>query len=151
MPRRRSEHAERVGEWLALLRAQRGWTQKELAARVGAAGDRTVSNVETGATELAPASRPAWEQAFGLPSGSVTDAYKRGRIPEDGAAPQADRSDAIVSKAGIPDRYRRHPSVLEVLASELPDSDKVQLLKIWLTQQMAFEQTFDTLRGRAAT
>jgi transcriptional regulator with XRE-family HTH domain len=148
MPRRRSEHTERVGEWLALLRVHRGWTQKELAARVGVAGDRTISNVETGATSIAPGNRPAWERAFGLPPNTLTDAYRRGRIPPD---EPAGGTRGVVDMAGVPERYSNHPSVMEVLAaSELSDSDKVRLLQIWVTQQTAFEQTFDTLRGRAA-
>jgi transcriptional regulator with XRE-family HTH domain len=152
MPRRRSEHVERVGEWLALLRAHRGWTQRELAELVGAASDRTISNVETGATELAAASRPAWEEAYGLAAGTLTDAYRRGRIPSRAAPGQpSSETTVILDAASVPDRYRAHPSVLEVLTSvELAHQDKIQLLRIWVTQQTAFEQTFDTLRGRAA-
>lgn len=150
MANRRSEYAEQVGVWVALRRAELGLTQRELAARIsGVAGDRTVSNVETGATAIALRNRPAWEQALGWPSGSLTAAYRSGRQPTPAPSGPGPGS-ALLSQAGVSAELHAHQDVREILASNgISDRDKVTLLRVWLSQHHSLRQAVDMARRTA--
>lgn len=150
MPNRRSEHTEQVGTWVALRRAELGLTQRELAARIeGVAGDRTVSNVETGATAIALRNRPAWERALGWPTGSLTAAYRTGRMPTPAPAGPGPGA-ALLARAEVPAEYHAHQDVREILDSrELSDGNKVELLRVWLTHHQAWRQTHNFARRAA--
>lgn len=149
MPNRRSQYAGRVGEWIAARRAERGWTQTQLAEHVGAAADRTVSNVETGATAVHPRMRYAWERALGWPAGSLTAAYRHGAQPIANDAVARD-SLVILQRAGISLDLAGHPDVRAVLeSSALDDDDRVELLRVWNSQRSAFESALHLAERRS--
>lgn len=135
---------------VALRRAELGLTQRELAARIeGVAGDRTVSNVETGATAIALRNRPAWERALGWPAGSLTAAYRTGRAPQP-APTDGGHGAELLARAGIPAEYHAHQDVQEILRSrELSDGNRVELLRVWLSQHHTLRQTWEIARRAA--
>jgi DNA-binding XRE family transcriptional regulator len=140
MARGRSQFAELVGEWITARRSQLGLTQGELAARVGTSL-RTVGNVERGTTAVDARMRPHWESALGWPGGSLTAAYMRGLLPTPDAHTVSSRV-AMLDQAGIPGSLENDPTIASVLASGLPDSDKVALLRVYRAQREVFDRAF---------
>ena len=104
MPRPSHDGRAAVGSAVRVQRADRNWTQEELARYAGVNVD-TVSDLEAGNTWPRTKTLRAIEKALGWPSGKLDQIAAEGGIPE--IAAEDDWEAAILGDPNLTDREKR--------------------------------------------